>query len=54
MELSKLIRCVRCQVNNNDHGGAYQTIAESPGEKELAGAFDSRDLAEPLGIPVED
>lgn len=39
MELSKLVETVRCRVNNNDHGGAYQAIAESLGEKELAEAF---------------
>ena len=39
MDISALIRSVRRQVSNNDHGGAYQRIAESLGEKELADAL---------------
>lgn len=39
MELSKLVSTVRRKVSINDHGGAYQLIAESIGEDELADAL---------------
>lgn len=39
MDINQLIRSVRCKVNNNDHGGAYQVIAEAIGDDGLSKAF---------------
>lgn len=39
MDINQLIRSVRSMVNNNDHGGAYQVIAEAIGNDGLSQAF---------------